>query len=46
MLLDRKQRIGVAKYKWSNGRVLLNHACNQLAFATKRWLDLLKVQAG
>ncbi|XP_064645995.1 putative mediator of RNA polymerase II transcription subunit 26 isoform X3 [Lineus longissimus] len=45
MLLDRKQRIGVAKYKWQNGRVLLNHACNQLAFASKRWQDLPKVQA-
>ncbi|KAH9509685.1 hypothetical protein Btru_044242 [Bulinus truncatus] len=39
-LLDRKERISVARYKWSNGRLLLYHACNQLAFAVKRWQDL------
>ncbi|KAI8785889.1 reticulocyte-binding protein PFD0110w isoform X1 [Biomphalaria glabrata] len=42
-LLDRKERISVAKYKWSNGRLLLFHACNQLAYAVKRWQDLGQV---
>ena len=43
-LLDRKQRIGVARIKWQNGRVLLQHAVNQLAFATRRWQELLQVR--
>jgi len=42
-LLDRKERIGVAKYKWTNGRLLLQHACNQLGFAVKRWTTLAGV---
>ncbi|XP_005112171.1 uncharacterized protein LOC101858150 isoform X2 [Aplysia californica] len=42
-LLDRKERIGVAKYKWINGRLLLYHACNQLAFAVRRWQMLGQV---
>ncbi|GFN93200.1 hypothetical protein PoB_001970600 [Plakobranchus ocellatus] len=42
-LLDRKERIGVAKYKWANGRLLLQHACNQLAFAVGRWQTLAQV---
>ena len=44
-LLDRKQRISVAKYKWTNSRVLLQYACNQLAFACKRWAELVNVPA-
>ncbi|XP_041356021.1 serine/threonine-protein kinase dst2-like [Gigantopelta aegis] len=43
MLLDEKERVGVAKYKWTNSRVLLQHACNQLAFAVRRWEDLAGV---
>ncbi|CAL1541913.1 unnamed protein product [Lymnaea stagnalis] len=42
-LLDRKERIGMAKYKWSNGKILLQHACNQLGYAVKRWQDLMQV---
>ncbi|KAL5019966.1 hypothetical protein ScPMuIL_002858 [Solemya velum] len=45
LLLEKKQRVGVAKYKWVNGRVLLTHACNQLAFAVRRWQDIGKVAA-
>jgi hypothetical protein len=45
MLLDRKQRISVARYKWQNARVLLQHAVNQLAFAVKRWGELDRVQS-
>ena len=41
VLQDRKTRIGIAKYKWTNARVLLQHAVNQLAFAVKR-LDEIK----
>ena len=42
-LLDRKERIGVAKYKWANGRLLLHHASNQLGFAVGRWMALPQV---
>jgi len=42
-LLDRKERIGVAKYKWTNGRLLLHHAGNQLGFAVKRWTMLAQI---
>jgi len=42
-LQDRKQRIGVAKYKWANSRVLLQYACNQLAFVTRRWQEVIQV---
>ncbi|KAK3597898.1 hypothetical protein CHS0354_042235 [Potamilus streckersoni] len=44
--LERKQRISAAHFKWSNGRVLLECACNQLAFAVQRWLDALKEKDG
>jgi hypothetical protein len=44
-LLDRKQRIGVAKYKWQNARTLLNHASNQLGVAVKKWTSLPDVPA-
>ena len=43
-LLDRKQRIGVAKYKWTNARVLLQYAVNQLAFSVKRWGEVIRVR--
>ncbi|XP_059171272.1 uncharacterized protein LOC131952564 isoform X2 [Physella acuta] len=42
-LLDTKERIGVAKFKWTNGRLLLQHATAQLAYAVKRWQDLGQV---
>ncbi|CAG5130832.1 unnamed protein product [Candidula unifasciata] len=42
-LLDRKERIGVAKYKWSNGRLLLQHAYNQLGYAVSRWQTMDQV---
>ncbi|ELT99416.1 hypothetical protein CAPTEDRAFT_168266 [Capitella teleta] len=45
MLVDRKQRISVAKYKWQNSRVLLQHAVNQLAFSVKRWGELDRVRS-
>jgi hypothetical protein len=35
--------VGVAKYKWTNGKVLLEHSVNQLAFAVKKWDELGKV---
>ena len=46
MLMEKKQRVGVAKYKWTNGKVLLEHAVNQLAFAVKKWEELGKVNNG
>ena len=44
MMLDRKQRIGVAKFKWQGARVLLQYACNQLSFSVKRWQELGNLQ--
>nr|KAG5687800.1 hypothetical protein BaRGS_017278 [Batillaria attramentaria] len=32
-ILERKERIMVAKYKWTNARILLQHAVNQLGVA-------------
>ena len=43
--LDKKQRISVAKYKWSNARVLLQTAVNQMAFGVKRWTEVGKLPA-
>lgn len=43
-LLDKKQRVSVARVKWQNGRVLMQHAVNQLAFAVRRWQELLQVR--
>lgn len=43
MYRGKQEKIGVAYYKWTNGRVLLQHATNQLAFAVKRWQDLMKI---
>ncbi|XP_069102531.1 arginine and glutamate-rich protein 1-like [Argopecten irradians] len=37
---ERKQRIDIARYKWTNGRVLLSHACKQLETATKKWTEM------
>lgn len=46
MLLDRKQRILVAKQKWQNGRLLIHHACNQIAFGVQRWGWLQRIGPG
>lgn len=37
LVREKRQRIGNAKYKWTNGRILLEHACTQLAVANKCW---------
>ncbi len=43
ILLERKQRVGVAKYKWQNAKVLLQHAGGQLGFAIRRWGDVMQI---
>ncbi len=40
---DRAGRIQVAQYKWKNGQVLLQHACNQMAFAVRRWTEVPRI---
>ncbi|KHN79662.1 hypothetical protein Tcan_11781, partial [Toxocara canis] len=35
-----QQRVSLAKFKWTNGRVLLVHACTQMAFGINRWTEL------
>ena len=35
-----QQRVSLAKFKWTNGRVLLVHACTQMAFGITRWKEL------
>lgn len=42
-LMDQKQRISVANYKWTSARVLLQHAVNQLAFAVHRWKEMINI---
>ncbi|XP_060574309.1 uncharacterized protein LOC132732000 isoform X2 [Ruditapes philippinarum] len=42
-LMDKKQRVSVANYKWTNARVLLQHAVNQLAHAVRKWSDLDRI---
>lgn len=42
-LMDQKQRVSVANYKWTSARVLLQHAVNQLAFAVQRWKDMTNI---
>ncbi|VDK56326.1 unnamed protein product [Anisakis simplex] len=37
---DWQQRVSLAKFKWTNGRVLLVHACTQMAFGIARWSEL------
>lgn len=44
-LLDRKQRVGVAKYKWQNGRALLQHAVDQLGQAVNKWVQIQNLRA-
>lgn len=43
MIMERKQRIEVAKYKWKNSKILIQHACGQFGFAVRRWNDVLQV---
>jgi len=38
--LEWQQRVSLAKFKWTNGRVLLVHACTQMAFGIKRWKEI------
>ena len=42
-LMDQKQRISVANYKWTQARVLLQHAVNQLAFSVHKWKELMNI---
>ncbi|XP_053387100.1 uncharacterized protein LOC123542084 isoform X5 [Mercenaria mercenaria] len=42
-LMDRKQRVGVAHYKWTNARILLQHAVNQLSHSVQKWTELGKI---
>ncbi|XP_033725405.1 uncharacterized protein LOC117315358 isoform X2 [Pecten maximus] len=37
MYLGKQRLIGIAHYKWTNGRVLLKHSYSQLSMATKTW---------
>ena len=40
VLLDKLERIGMAKTRWGNGRKLLQHAYQQLAYAVQRWKEM------
>eukprot|EP00112_Aurelia_sp_Birch-Aquarium-sp1_P018821 Seg455.7 transcript_id=Seg455.7/GoldUCD/mRNA.D3Y31 product="hypothetical protein" protein_id=Seg455.7/GoldUCD/D3Y31 len=42
-LLQVKQHISVAHYKWHNSKNLIHHACLQLAFAKRRWEQIKDV---
>lgn len=42
-LMDTKQRVSVAHYKWTSARVLLHHAVSQLSHAVQKWKDLEKI---
>ncbi|XP_052215360.1 uncharacterized protein LOC127834460 isoform X1 [Dreissena polymorpha] len=42
-LMDQKQRISVANYKWMSARVLLHHAVSQLAHSVQKWKELLSI---
>lgn len=43
--LEWQQRVSLAKFKWTNGRVLLVHASTQLAFGITRWKELEHIDA-
>ncbi len=43
--LEWQQRVSLAKFKWSNGRVLLVHACTQMAFGITRWKELEAIES-
>ncbi|KAK7096272.1 M protein, serotype 2.1-like [Littorina saxatilis] len=42
-LLEKKERIAVAKYKWTNARILLDHAVKQLGMACQKWMSLKEI---
>ena len=42
---EKKQRVHVAHYKWTNAKVLLNHAVTQLQTGVKKWDACSKVAA-
>lgn len=42
-IMDKKQRIEVAMYKWKNGRCLLHHGVQQLGRANELWNKLPEV---
>ncbi len=42
--LEWQQRVSLAKFKWTNGRVLLVHACTQMAFGITRWRELENIE--
>uniref|UniRef100_A0AC35G3C6 Uncharacterized protein n=1 Tax=Panagrolaimus sp. PS1159 TaxID=55785 RepID=A0AC35G3C6_9BILA len=43
--LEWQQRVSLAKFKWTNGRVLLVHANTQMAFGITRWKELEQIEA-
>ncbi|KAI6215892.1 hypothetical protein M3Y94_00438100 [Aphelenchoides besseyi] len=43
--LEWQQRVSLAKFKWSNGRVLLVHALTQMAFGITRWKELNEIDS-
>uniref|UniRef100_A0A7E4VDU3 DUF4200 domain-containing protein n=1 Tax=Panagrellus redivivus TaxID=6233 RepID=A0A7E4VDU3_PANRE len=43
--LEWQQRVSLAKFKWTNGRVLLVHANTQMAFGITRWKELENIEA-
>ncbi|KAI6227366.1 hypothetical protein M3Y99_01258800 [Aphelenchoides fujianensis] len=43
--LEWCQRVSLAKFKWTNGRVLLVHASTQMAFGITRWKELEHIDA-
>ncbi|CAD5205364.1 unnamed protein product [Bursaphelenchus okinawaensis] len=44
--MEWQQRVSLAKFKWTNGRVLLVHASTQMAFGITRWKELEEIETG
>ncbi|CAD5207822.1 unnamed protein product [Bursaphelenchus xylophilus] len=44
--MEWQQRVSLAKFKWTNGRVLLVHASTQMAFGITRWKELEDIETG
>ncbi|KAJ1360723.1 hypothetical protein KIN20_019764 [Parelaphostrongylus tenuis] len=42
-MMDWQQRVALAMFKWTNGRVLLVHALTQITFGINRWQDIKKI---
>ena len=42
-LLQYKQHLGLAHYKWWNCRQLVHHACTQMAYACRRWTQIQEI---